>query len=122
MLAGMGSTNELHPEQQVGDVAWQAAIGLGIGDDDTVDGVAEAEPSDLAEARAWVERVLPMTELAVWVYDWPHGTAGAFLYGTVGKGWYARQDDGSLEFKPDPDGPVWDADLIDGTLQWRKKS
>ncbi|MEV6602781.1 hypothetical protein [Kutzneria sp. NPDC051319] len=103
-------------------MAWQAAIGLGIGDDDTVDGVAETEHVDLVAARAWVERVLPVAEFPVWVHGRPHGTAGAFLYGTVGRGWYARQDDGSLEFEPDPDGPVWDADLIDGTLRWRKKS
>jgi hypothetical protein len=122
MLAGMESTHELHPERQVGEVAWQAAIGLGIGDDDTVEGVAESEPSDLTEARAWVERVLPMTEFPAWVHNRPHGTAGAFLYGTVGQGWYARQDDGSLEFEPDPDGQVWDADLIDGVLRWRKNS
>lgn len=79
-------------------------------------------PRAWAEARAWVERVLPMAEFPAWVRNRPHGTAGALLYGTVGQGWYSRQDDGSLEFEPEPDGPVWDADLIDGVLRWRKKS
>jgi hypothetical protein len=122
MLTGMESTHELHPQHQVGEVAWLAAIGVGIGDDDTIDGVAETEHADLAAARAWVEQVLPTTEFPAWVHNRPHGTAGAFLYGTVGQGWYARQDDGSIECEPDPDGPVWDADLIDGVLRWHEKS
>jgi hypothetical protein len=101
MLLSMGSARELHAQHKAGDVAWQAAIGLGIGDDDTVSGVAESVHPSLAAAKAWVEKTLPTAEFPDWVRRRPHGTAGAFLYGTVAQGWYTRHDDDSLDFEPD---------------------
>lgn len=98
-------------------MAWQAAIGLGIGDDDTSGCVAESVHASLAAATAWVEKTLPQAEFPDWVRGRPHGVAGAFLYGSVAQGWY----DDSLTFEPDPDLPVWDADLIDGVLRWREQ-
>jgi hypothetical protein len=113
----MESVRELHPRHMVGEVAWQAAIGLGIGDDDTAGCVAESVHASLAAATAWVEQTLPEAEFPDWVRDRPHGVAGAFLYGSVTQGWY----DNTLAFEPDPDLPVWDADLIDGVLRWREQ-
>lgn len=50
----------------------------------------------------------------------PHGVAGALLDGSVTQGWYARHDHGFLGFEPDPGLPVWDADLVEDTVRWRR--
>ncbi len=115
MLVAMGTVRDLHP-RQVGQTAWQAMIGVGIGDDENVDCVADAELPSLAVAKAWVEKTLPTAGFPEWVHRRVHGTAGAFLFGSVSCGWY----DTDLVFEPDPDGPVWDADLVQGRLRWRR--
>ncbi|MCK2240068.1 MULTISPECIES: hypothetical protein [unclassified Crossiella] len=46
--------------------------------------------------------------------------AGALLDGSVTQGWYARHDHGFLGFEPDPGLPVWDADLVEDTVRWRR--
>lgn len=117
MLAGMDSVHEL---RHGGAVLWRAAIDLGIGDDDTVSGVAESDHTTEAAARAWVARELPLAEFPDWVGKRPHGAAGAFLYGSVTRG-HLTAADPEPSWEPDLDAPSWDADLLEGTLSWRER-
>ena len=43
---------------EIGAITWRSAILLGIGDDDTVDAVAESEHNSEQAAKGWVERVM----------------------------------------------------------------
>jgi len=108
----------VHELRQAGAVIWRAAIDLGIGDDDTVSGVAESDHLTEDAARKWVERELPRTEFPDWVARRPHGVAGAFLYGSVTRGYLTAGPEPSWE--PDLDAPDWDADLVEGTVRWHR--
>lgn len=108
-----------HELRQAGAVIWRAAIDLGIGDDDTVSGVAETDHITEDAAREWVERELPRTEFPPWVARRPHGVAGAFLYGSVTRG-YLTADQPVPSWEPDDDAPNWDADLVEGTVRWHQ--
>ncbi|MFC3453360.1 hypothetical protein [Amycolatopsis speibonae] len=113
----MGSVHEL---RQAGAVVWRAAIGLGIGDDDTISGVGEeTDHATEQAARAWVTRELPRAELPDWVARRPHGVAGAFLYGSITRG-HLTPDKPEPSWEPDDDAPTWDADLVDGTVRWHQ--
>lgn len=108
----------MHELRQAGAVIWRASIDLGIGDDDTVSGVAETDHITEEAAREWVTRVLPLTEFPAWVARRPHGVAGAFLCGSVIRGYLTAGPEPSWE--PDDDAPSWDADLVDGAVRWRQ--
>jgi hypothetical protein len=117
----MGSVREVRSQRQVGDVTWHAGIALGIGDDDTVSGVgAESEHDTEQAARAWIEQELPRAAFPEWVTRRPHGTAGAFLFGQLDRG-YITALEPAPEWEPDLDAPSWDADLVDGTVRWRRR-
>lgn len=92
---------------------------LVAGDDDTVSGVSESDHATEQAARAWVTRELPLTEFPDWVARRPHGTAGAFLYGSVTRG-YLTADEPEPSWEPDVDAPTWDADLVNGTVRWHQ--
>jgi len=109
--------HELRPRHEIGAVTWRSAILVGIGDDDTVDQVAEAEFDSEQAARTWVEQQLPNAELPDWVARRPHGAAGAFLYGSIERGYYSGEHDEDWEL--DHDTPGWDADLVRGVIRWR---
>jgi hypothetical protein len=104
-----------------GDVTFRAAICVGIGDDvDIADCSADTEHETLADAQAWVETELPRAKFPAWVARRPHGTAGAFLFGSVDEGWYVQYDDG-LSWEPDPDRHrSVECDLVDGTVRWHE--
>src|SRR6266498_1346403 len=78
-----GVMGTAHEPGQAGAVIWRAAITVGIGDDDTVSGVAESDHAGEQNALEWVERELPRAEFPAWVARRPHGVAGAFLYGSI---------------------------------------
>ncbi|MEC3977422.1 hypothetical protein [Amycolatopsis sp. H20-H5] len=118
MLEGTGSVHEL-PLQHIGGVIWRAGIALGIGDDDAVSGVVESDQTSEQAARDWVTQILPETALPEWVLHRPHGAAGAFLHGSVERG-YLTQHDHTLDWEPDTDTPSWDADLVDISVRWRQ--
>jgi hypothetical protein len=105
--------------RQVGVVVWNASIDLGIGDDDTVCGVAASDHATEQAARAWVEEELPRAEFPAWVARRPHGVAGAFLYGSVTRGYLAASDP-EPSWEPDLDAPSWDADLVNGAVHWHR--
>lgn len=109
----------VHEPRQAGVVIFRAAIDLGIGDDDTVSGVSESDHDTEQAARAWVTRELPLADFPDWVAQRPHGVAGAFLYGSVTRG-YLTTDEPEPSWEPDVDAPSWDADLVDGTVRWRR--
>ncbi|MCG3755862.1 hypothetical protein [Amycolatopsis sp. Poz14] len=95
----MGNEHELC---QAGAVIWRAAIGLGIGDDDTIGGVGqETDHATEEAARAWVTRELPRAEFPDWVTQRPHGAAGAFLHGSVTCG-YLAADEPEPSWNPTP--------------------
>jgi hypothetical protein len=75
-------------------------------------------PSE-AEARAWIEEELLRARFPEWVTRRRHGTAGAFLFGQIERGFYVEDAAEGVAFEPDLDQPGWDADLVDGTLRWR---
>lgn len=109
--------HDLRPRHEIGVVTWRSAILVGIGDDDTVDQVAEAEFDSEQAARAWVDEHLPHAALPAWVARRPHGTAGAFLFGQVQRGYYSGETDEDWEL--DHDAPGWDADLVGDVVRWR---
>jgi hypothetical protein len=113
----MGTTHQLRPRHEIGAVTWRSAILLGIGDDDTIDEVAGAEHDSEQTARAWVEERLPYASFPEWVAHRRHGTAGAFLFGQVQRGYYSGESDDDWEL--DHDAPGWDADLVRGVIHWR---
>jgi hypothetical protein len=62
---------------------------------------------------------LPRARFPEWVADRQHGTAGAFLYGQIERGWHVDGPDATPTFEPDVGASGWDADLIDGMLRWQ---
>ena len=118
ILDGMGTVHQLPRRHEVGEVAFHAAIVLGIGDDDTIAVVSDAEHTNLPAARVWAEHQLPRAAFPEWVTRRRHGVAGAFLHGQIERGYYTGPGDD--EWEPDPDAPLWDLDLIDGAPRWRK--
>ncbi|MGW4527868.1 hypothetical protein [Amycolatopsis sp. NPDC004378] len=113
----MGTVHQLRPRHEIGAETWRAAILLGIGDDDTIGSVAESEHDSELAARAWVEHHLPDARFPEWVARRRHGTAGAFLFGQVERGYYSGESDDDWEL--DHDAPGWDADLVHGVIRWR---
>jgi hypothetical protein len=59
ILDGMGTVHQLRRRREVGEVTFHAAIMLGIGDDDLIAVVSEAEHITLPAARDWAEHQLP---------------------------------------------------------------
>jgi hypothetical protein len=103
-----------------GDVTFHAAICVGIGDEADADVLAETEHETLADAQTWVQAELPRAKFPAWVARRPHGTAGAFLYGSIDEGWYVQYDDG-LSWEPDPKRHrSIDGDLVHGTVTWHE--
>lgn len=109
----------MHELRQARAVIWYASIDLGIGDDDTVSGVAESAHATEEAARAWVEQELPQTAFPAWVAERRHGVAGGFLFGSVTRG-YRTANEPDPSWEPDLDAPSWDADLVGGTVRWRR--
>lgn len=107
-------------ERVVGATAFLATIGVGIGDDDTADTVAEKVFPSSRDARSWIERELPVADFPVWVGKRSRGTAGAFLFGAVHCGQYAPTTEGRIGWQAG-ESSTCDADayLVDGQVQWR---
>jgi hypothetical protein len=99
--------------------ALRASIAIGIGDDDTIGTLAMSEHGSESDARAWIEEELPRARFPEWVARRRHGTAGAFLFGQIERGFYVEEAAEGVAFEPDLDQPGWDADLVDGRLRWR---
>jgi hypothetical protein len=118
MLIPMGSTREVTARPTGIGHVFRASIALGIGDDDTIGTVTSSVHVSESAARGWVEDELPRARFPEWVGQRQHGTAGAFLYGQIERGWYADGPDTEQVLEPDLDAQGWDADLIDGTLRW----
>ncbi|EWM19645.1 hypothetical protein KUTG_09949 [Kutzneria sp. 744] len=112
----MGTAHQRRQRHEIGAVTFRPAILLGIGDDDTVEAVAEDEFDNEQAARTWVEQHLPHATFPEWVARRRHGTAGAFLFGQVQRGYYSGESDEDWEL--DHDAPSWDADLVDGVVRW----
>lgn len=104
----------------VGATAFLATIGVGIGDDDTADTLAEREFSSSRDAQTWIERELPLAEFPAWVVQRPRGAAGAFLFGAVQRGRYAMEAKGCIAWQAD-EGSVDDVEayLVEGQVRWR---
>jgi hypothetical protein len=113
----METVHQLRPRHETGAATWRSAILLGIGDDDTVDAVAESKHDSEQTARTWVEQHLPHARFPEWVAHRRHGTAGAFLFGQVERRYYSGGSDQDWEL--DRDAPGWDADLVQGVIGWR---
>lgn len=113
----MGSAHQLRWQPRPGQVGYLAAIGVGVGDDDTVDAVAEVECATVEEAMAWVERELLAARLPDWALQRPDGPAGVFLYGCVTRGHYTADD--PPQWEPDGSGVAADGDLSAGRVRWR---
>ena len=97
---------------------FNAAILLGIGDDDNVGCVAEQDFDAEDQARRWIEQTLPTATMPDWVHRRPHGAAGAFLFGIYQQG--VRVHEGDVSFwEPVPeDADERTADLSGGTVRW----
>lgn len=115
----MGTLHQLVGQPRGDEHVFRASIGLGIGDDDTVDTVAVSEHDNESDARAWIEHELPRAQFPEWVNRRQHGTAGAFLFGQFEQGWRVQDAERGGLFEPDLDTSGWDADLVDGALRWR---
>ncbi|MDX8036926.1 inositol monophosphatase family protein [Lentzea sp. BCCO 10_0856] len=115
-----GSTARSAGERVVGDTAFLATIGVGIGDDDTADTVAEKEFSSSRDAQTWIERELPAAEFPAWVVRRPRGAAGAFLFGAVQRGRYDMEANGCVAWQME-ERSVDDVEayLVEGQVQWR---
>ncbi|WP_329072577.1 hypothetical protein [Amycolatopsis sp. NBC_01480] len=95
-----------------------AAILLGIGDDDSVDCVAERDFGTEDQARRWIEQTLPAAAMPDWVHQRRHGTAGVFLFGAYQEG-VRIHEDGVSYWVPFPDdAEERTADLVGGTVRW----
>ena len=68
-------------------------------------------------SRANIKQQLPQASFPEWVGRRRHGTAGAFLFGQVQRGYYSGESDDDWEL--DHDAPGWDADLVHGVIHWR---
>lgn len=115
----MGTLHQSAGQLRGDEHVFRASIAVGIGDDDTVDVVAESEHDSESDARAWVERELPHAQFPEWVARRRHGVAGAFLFGQIEQGWRVQDAEHGVLFEPDVDTSGWDADLVDGALRWR---
>lgn len=114
------STARHAEERVVGATAFLATIGVGIGDDDTADTLAEKEFSSSRDAQNWIERELPMAEFPAWVVQRPRGAAGAFLFGAVQRGRYEPEPNGGVAWQAEEgsmDGV--EAYLVEGQVRWR---
>lgn len=100
--------------------AFLATIGVGIGDDDTADTVAERAFPSSRDARSWLEKELPAAEFPIWVAKRSRGTAGAFLFGAVQRGHYVQAAGGRIVWQAG-ESLTDDAEayLVDGQVQWR---
>jgi hypothetical protein len=67
-----------------------------------------------------LQREHPLAEFPAGVGKRPHGVAGAFLYGSITRG-YLTADDPEPSWEPDDDAPRWDTHLIDGSARWRQR-
>jgi hypothetical protein len=119
MLVSMGRTQQSTDQQGGFTHVLRASIALGIGDDDTISEVTSSIHANEADARGWVEAELPRAQFPEWVGRRQHGTAGAFLYGQIERGWYVDGPDAKPMFEPDVGASGWDADLVDGVLRWQ---
>lgn len=106
-------------ERVIGATTFLATIGVGIGDDDTADTVAERVFPSSHDARSWVEQELPLAEFPMWVAKRPRGTAGAFLFGAVERGRYIPDVEGRAAWRTEgiSEGAA-DAYLVDGQVRW----
>ncbi|MER6759998.1 MULTISPECIES: inositol monophosphatase family protein [Amycolatopsis] len=100
--------------------AFLATVGVGIGDDDTADTIAEREFPSSRDARSWLEQELPAAEFPPWVARRSRGTAGAYLFGAVQRGHYVRTVGGRIAWQAG-ESSTDDAEayLVDGQVQWR---
>ncbi|GLZ30899.1 hypothetical protein Lesp02_30880 [Lentzea sp. NBRC 105346] len=104
----------------IGTAAFCATIGVGIGDDDTVDTIVDGRFDTANEARLWIEQTLPKTPFPDWVMHRPFGSAGAFLLGSIQAGSYVSGPDGTntVWLASENAGVDVDAVLVDGRVQW----
>ena len=115
------SVAEPAPERVADGTAFLATIGVGIGDDDTADTVAEREFPSSHDARSWIGQELPAAEFPMWVAKRSRGTAGAFLFGSVQRGHYAPMADGGIAWQAEGNSTDdAEAYLVDGQVQWRR--
>jgi hypothetical protein len=114
------STARPAEERIAGATAFLATIGVGVGDDDTADTLAEREFSSSPDARTWIERKLPVAEFPAWVLQRPRGAVGAFLFGAVQRGRYAMDANGCVAWQAE-EGSADDveASLVEGQVRWR---
>ncbi|GAA3436954.1 hypothetical protein ACFFS4_13760 [Kutzneria kofuensis] len=107
-------------ERVAGATAFLATIGVGIGDDDTADTVAEKEFSSSRDAQTWIEQELPVAEFPTWVVQRPRGAAGAFLFGAVQRGRYEPEACGCVVWQAE-EGSADDVEayLVEGQVRWR---
>jgi hypothetical protein len=109
-------------ESRAGVTAFLATIGVGVGGDDTADTVGEAEFATIGEARSWVERMLPTAQFPEWIERQPHGSLGAFLFGSIQRGHQIAAHDGSVSWVSDLNSAEdLNADLVDGRVHWRSE-
>lgn len=108
-----------HHQRTIGKITWRAAIVLGIGDNDTVGVVTETDHADEQTARAWIEQQLPHAVFPEWVTRRRHGTAGAFMFGQIERGYYTGPNED--DWQPALDDRLWDADLIHGVVHWQER-
>jgi len=115
-----GSVARSGAGRAVGATAFLATIGVGIGDDDTADTVAEKEFSSPTDARSWIEHELPVASFPAWVSQRPRGSAGVFLFGAVQRGDYVPEVDGGIVWQPDENSADdLEAYLVGGQVRWR---
>lgn len=114
------STARSAEKRVVGATAFLATIGVGVGDDDTADTLAEREFSSSRDAQTWIERELPVAEFPAWVVQRPRGAAGAFLFGAVQRGRYEPEANGCVAWQAE-EGSVDDVEayLVEGQVRWR---
>jgi len=106
-------------KHEVGATTFKATVGIGIGDDDTVDTITEAEFLTANEARSWIEQTLPETEFPEWVKQRPFGPAGAFVLGSIQHGSYVAVPDDDVAWVPmDSTSEDLDAVLAEGRVRW----
>jgi myo-inositol-1(or 4)-monophosphatase len=107
-------------ERVTGATAFLATIGVGIGDDDTADTVAERAFPSSRDARSWVEQELPVAAFPMWVVERPRGTAGAFLFGAVQRGRYVPEVEDRVAWQTEGiSADDAEAYLVDGQVRWR---
>ncbi|WP_410593629.1 inositol monophosphatase family protein [Amycolatopsis sp. lyj-23] len=107
----------------VGATAFLATIGVGLGDDDTADTLAEGEFNSLPDAQTWIEQELPVAQFPTWILQRPRGAAGAFLFGAIQRGRYAIEASGRVAWQAEESSADdVEAYLVEGQLRWRDAS